>query len=68
MKAARMYENKLLSRALPMAYEQYCMKLQTGIAFYEDQPPVEDDDNTNRVKEQILNGRELNGEPRDFNY
>jgi hypothetical protein len=48
---------------LPVAFEKYCMNKGLGIAFRE-MKPNEDD----YLANCILRGRELNGEPRDFNF
>ena len=62
-----------LARALPGAYDDYCQRQQLGLAqnpplsaSYGDEP--EEPWNINYKREQVLNGRELAGEPRDFNY
>jgi hypothetical protein len=68
IKSAQLYKNRLLARALPLAFEEYQMKLDVGISFYDNLPPIDEDDNGTRVNEQIIKGRILNGEPPDFNF
>jgi hypothetical protein len=66
--AAQLYKNKLIAKALPLAFEEYQMKLNIGISFYENIPPISEDDNSSRVNEQIKKGKILNGESPDFDY
>ncbi|WP_345054982.1 hypothetical protein [Hymenobacter glaciei] len=63
-----------LARALPHAYDDYCQRQALGLA--QNPSPLEhtwDDETTepwniNYAREQVLHGRELAGEPRDFDY
>lgn len=66
--AAQLFKNKLIARALPLAFEEYQMKLDTGISFYDFIPPIEEDDNSSRVNEQILKGKILNNEFPEIDY
>lgn len=68
MNSSKMLENRLIARALPQAYEDYKMKMETGISFYEDIAPIQEYELSKIVKEQIFEGRQLNGEPRDLNF
>jgi hypothetical protein len=57
------------ARALPVVHDEYLFRRQSGIAH----PFSEEQVNTYKaladmVREQILLGRELSGEPRDFNF
>jgi hypothetical protein len=57
------------ARALPVVYDEYIFKYQSRISHSYSEEAV----NTYRcfaemIKEQILLGRELSGEPRDFNF
>lgn len=66
--SARVLKNRLTARALPLAYEEYKMKMETGISFYEKIEPRKEDHLCKMVKEQIIHGKELNGEPKDLNF
>jgi hypothetical protein len=61
------YECKKIAEALPMALEQYQMNIQMNIAF-----PETDMEHYNMIREvwlnNILNGRELNAEPRTLDF
>ncbi len=65
--AAGEYTKRKLLEELPKAYNNYLFRLRNGLAF-------ETGDNRRRdfiregYAEQILRGRELNGEPKDFNF
>jgi hypothetical protein len=62
-RAALKYATRKIIEALPLAYEQYSMNIDLKIPFSELGP--------NKDKwfaDGILRGRELNGEPRDFNF
>ncbi len=67
IEAANNYiKNKLLAE-LPKAYQRYVFRINNGLGF----TPKEVDhslDFNKLYKEMILRGRELNGEPRDFNF
>ena len=62
IEAAQLYKNKLIAKALPLAFEEYQMKLNIGISFYDNIPPISEDENSLRVNEQIKKGKFLNGE------
>jgi len=65
--AADEYKRKRLLDALPKAFHDYSFRVNTGLAFdshFENQYLRD----TNKEKEEILKGRELNREPKDFNY
>jgi hypothetical protein len=64
---ARQFENSRIALALREVYEQYQLKQQLGMkqtAKFKDMsaPFIEE------FKKEVLNGRELNGEPRNFDY
>jgi hypothetical protein len=67
-KAATKYRHRKIAEALPEAWEQYIIFLQTGIGF----TAMGDVKTYERIKEiyteAILKGRVLNGEPADFNF
>ncbi|PJJ48538.1 hypothetical protein [Hymenobacter chitinivorans] len=77
--AARLHRELLLA-ALPAVFEDYEFRLQAGLQpappdeyrAYHDDKPAEDPAKECRImpylKEGILRGRELAGEPRNFNY
>jgi hypothetical protein len=72
-RAASDFELAQIVKHLDSAYDEYQLKVNTGISFSENEDLLEFADNAfnsiiNFIKEQILDGRELNGEPRDFNY
>lgn len=64
-KAADLYRREKIMEAMPEAFEQYRLKIDMGIAF-EEQKSIYD--GLNWYPDAILRGRELNGEPRDFNF
>lgn len=68
IKSAQLYKNRLIARAMPLAFEEYQMKSDTGISFYDTIPSLEEDENACRVNEQIIKGKILNGESPDFDY
>ncbi len=59
------YEKDQIIAALPDVYEEYLFRLENKIAFPEEKEVV---DYSNFIKNKILRGRELCGEPRDFNF
>ena len=64
--AAAMHQNKKVAELLPSVYEDFLMKKEMGIALSES-----DTSDYNLAKiwtERILKGREICGEPRDFDY
>ena len=63
-KAADNYRKEKIMEALPSAFEQYRMKVDMGIPFEEKKPLLPDD----WYNQAILRGRELNGDPFDFNF
>lgn len=78
--AAAQLHRELLLAALPTVFEDYEFRLQTGLqpappdeyrAYYDDKP-TEDPAKECRImpylKKDILRGRELAGEPRNFKY
>ena len=72
-RAAADFELRRINDHLDIAYEEYRMKIDNGISFEESNDLMEFADNAFNsiikfIKDQILQGRELNGEPRDFNY
>ena len=70
-KAAFKYENQKTAEALDFVYDQYLMMKELGISPEKDDPyNVLDiyEKIKRETREAILKGRELNGEPRDFNF
>ena len=78
--AARLHRELLLA-ALPAVFEDYEFRIQTGLqpappdeyrAYHDDDKPTEDPAEECRImpylEKGILRGRELAGEPQDFNY
>lgn len=65
-KAAESYRAKKIIEAIPQAWEQYMLNIQTGIAF--EPNGVSYKNLKEMIKEQILAGRVLNGEPKDLNF
>lgn len=64
-KAAHQYRCEKIAEALPHVYEQYQMSVDLELAFEEPEPIFKLDDWYHNA---ILRGRELNGEPKDFNF
>jgi hypothetical protein len=64
--AAEKYRTKKIIEAIPEAWEQYMINIQTGIAF---EPNSHSFQNIKEmVMGYILEGRVLNGEPADLNF
>ena len=64
---ANEYDRKMLLAAMPKAYNDYLFRINSGLGFdshFEKRRPFK----AALVKEAILGGREMNGEPRDFNF
>jgi hypothetical protein len=63
----RKYKFRKTVETIPVAYDDYLMRLETGVGFAHPDDtlwyPYMDD-----IKQQILEGRRLAGEPMDFNY
>lgn len=79
--AAAQLHRELLLAALPAVFDDYEFRLQTGLqpappdeyrAYHDDDQPTQEDPEEYVImpylKKGILRGRELAGEPRDFNY
>ncbi len=65
--AANEYTRKKLLEELPKAYKDYLFRIKSGLGFeLHFQSKYSFGSSSN--KERILDGRELNGEPRDFNF
>lgn len=62
------HKSKMVAEILPSIYEQYIMKKNLGITFYTEDKDISDSGLTKWWKETILKGREINGEPKDFNF
>ena len=60
------YLKKVVAEDLPLVWEEDKFYRETGIGARKELPP--DDGLSDLVKDQILRGRELAGEPRDFNF
>jgi hypothetical protein len=60
--------------ALPLAYEEYCQRLALGLQLEPPYPPsgypddLPEPSSITYARANVLHGRELNGEPRDFNF
>jgi len=66
-KTADKYRRKKIIQAIPAAFEQYRINIELNIAFEEKE--VNDIFDWQKwYSDAILRGRELNGEPRDFNF
>ena len=65
--AAEKYKLIRIAEALPEAYNQYCMQYDLNLGFYDKEPSYFRDTMDIR-KGFILKGREMMGEPRDFNF
>lgn len=66
LKAACKYKNAQTILAMGQVYEEYLIKKQMGVGYeYDNAMPG---NWLNVVKTSILDGRVLNGEPRDFDY
>ena len=61
------YYLKKIAAHLPMAYESYLFNKQMHISAAKELEPFYDEIRT-KYKEKILNGRELNGEPRNLDF
>jgi hypothetical protein len=69
--SANEYRRQKLAEAFPEAYESYRMKLQGGIALSAAGPDIFDMMRQMKYEvcmNEILEGRVLNGEPKDFNF
>jgi hypothetical protein len=63
------YKYSQVAASLPAAYQEYLFRTQNNIAFAADTPNAEHYKQlAESVKQQILRGREMNGEPRDLNF
>jgi hypothetical protein len=63
----RKYKIRKIIEAIPAAYDDYLMRMETGIGF-EKPEDTELPQYMQEAKENILKGRKLAGEPEDFNY
>ena len=68
LEAAQLYRNRLIASAIPIAYQEYLMKIDSGISFYDEVKNRQDADLHEIVKKQIIKGRILNDEPPDLNF
>lgn len=68
IQAYEKYEIRKIREAIPYAYSDYLMRQELNIANSKIEEGDFYDDLANQVCNQILRGRELNGEPRDFNF
>jgi hypothetical protein len=64
-KAASRYCREKIADALPVAFEQYKMHLDANISF---EAPTDRMGISKWYRDAVLTGRELNGEPRDFDF
>jgi hypothetical protein len=68
LKAGQLCKDKLVAQAIPFTYEEYLMKLNAGIAFYENMGKEAIEEHRKAYSKDILDGRELSGEPRNFEF
>jgi hypothetical protein len=61
------YRKQAISDAVLQVYEEYLFQVENGISFNSKEPKPETIKKVEELKEQFLNGREILGEPRDFN-
>ncbi len=63
------YNKKQIQTDLQYAYSDYCNRLANGVAYLKDEKEtMHMAELAENVKNQILDGRELNGEPRNFDF
>jgi hypothetical protein len=66
---AKNWNHHKLIRMIPIVYDEYVFRMETGIAHPYDHKREDDwRKMTSMHKEKILRGREIKGEPRDFNF
>lgn len=69
IEALHNYNRKQVRMGLPYAYDDYCTRLDNGMRFLIDEEQFKQMENlADNVRNQILKGRELNGEPCNFDY
>jgi hypothetical protein len=68
MKAAGHFRQEKLAEGVRTAYGDYLMRLENNMIVPEEDEDDHMDSNRKCVKEQILRGRVLNGEPPDLNF
>ena len=70
--AAENYWQVLIAEALPAAYDDYKMRIDIGIAFEDTESDIRHMEHSKQLAEksrqEVLDGRALLGEPKDFNY
>ena len=66
--AAITHMQKKVCEILPSVYQEYLLKKNAGIILTPEKDRDEDSSINDWYKELIFIGRELKGEPRDFNY
>ncbi len=62
------HSNLKIREYLPSVYEMYMIKKQTQVKIEDHEKHRDRETISDFWKEKILKGRELNGEPRDFNF
>jgi hypothetical protein len=71
-RAANKYRATKIAEALPLAYDTYLMRLNSGIPFERNDRHPTDDASEERWKQKIIadiiKGRVLNGEPPDLDF
>lgn len=65
--AKNKYVNQQIAEVMPLVYEEYCMRMELGIA-HQCAPNKNQRDFVNSLKAPVLEGRKLNGDPADFNF
>lgn len=62
------YLHRVVADELPIAYDEYLFKIETGLAEEKNKHHDFHQELANTVYEMVLKGRELSGEPRDTDY
>lgn len=67
--AYKNYRAKKIAEHLPLAFEEYLLQQSLGLRTETDNQHISGYDSTrNHLKEAIMKGRELNGEPAGLNF
>lgn len=71
-RSAEWYRRMKIAEAMPLAYDEYCMRQETGIPFEKSDRDRDFEAWIEKYRkdeiEKIIQGRILNGEPPDLNY
>lgn len=69
IRAAEKFNCHKIAEAMSEAFEEYKMRIDSGFPFERNEESVKQYEHIgNQMRERILRGRELSGEPRDFNF